>query len=69
MSYLNWSLALKTKSCAYWHEWSVFQSTGTTLVANIFIIIFFFFFVCISPLSSPFLIEGVLGSTNLFSKS
>ena len=26
MSYLNWSLALKTKSCLYWHEWSAFQS-------------------------------------------
>ena len=25
MSYLNWSLALKTKSCSYWHEWSAFQ--------------------------------------------
>ena len=39
---------------------------ATTLVATIFIIIFFprFF----SP-SSPFLIEGVLGSKNLFSES
>ena len=32
MSYLNWSLALKTKSCSYWHEWSAFQSIAVQAV-------------------------------------
>ena len=32
MSYLNWSLALKTKSCSYWHEWSTFQSIAIQAV-------------------------------------
>ena len=32
MSYLNWSLALKTKSCSYWHEWSAFQSIAVRAV-------------------------------------
>ena len=38
---------------------------ATTLVATKNVIIFFFF----SPPSLPFLIEGVLGSKNLFSES
>ena len=41
---------------------------ATMLVATIFIIIFFFPFFFSPPLS-PFLIEGVLGSKNLFSES
>ena len=56
----------------FWHERSALQLVGvavgrlaTTLVATIFIICFPFF----SPPSSPFLIEGVLGSKNLFGKS
>ena len=32
MSYLNWSLALKTKSCSYWHEWSAFQSIAVQAI-------------------------------------
>ena len=32
MSYLNWILALKTKSCSYWHEWSAFQSIAVQAV-------------------------------------
>ena len=32
MSYLNWSLALKTKSCSYWHEWSVIQSIAVQAI-------------------------------------
>ena len=44
---------------------------ATTLVATIFIIIFsiFHFFHSIFSPSQPFLIEGVLGSKNLFSES
>ena len=49
---------------------AVRRSTGNDVVATIFTIIFFQFFQfsSISP-SRPFLIEGVLGSKNLFSES
>ena len=52
------------------------EQLATTLVATIFIIIFLFIFFQFfpflsrfSPPSLPFLIEGVLGSRNLFSES
>ena len=51
----------------YWHEHAAFQSVGRlamTLVATKNDIIFFFF----TP-SSTFLIEGALGSKNLFRES
>ena len=58
----------------YWHKHAAFQrsafgrsTAGNDVVATIFIRLFFF-----SPrfsLSRPFLIEGVLGSKNLFSES
>ena len=60
-----------------WHERAAFQrsafgrsTAGNDVVATIFIRIFFSFFspFFFSP-SRPFLIEGVLGSKNLFSES
>ena len=54
---------------SYWHECAVFQSVGiyavdlVAITANIFII------PPLPPTSRPFLIEGVLGSKNLFSES
>ena len=65
----------------YWREraafqWSAFgrSTAGNDEVATIFIRIFFSFFPpffspFFFPPSRPFLIEGVLGSKNLFSKS
>ena len=65
---------------SYWYERSALQSVtirlATTLVATKNVFIFFFspvffplFFPFFFSLSSPFLIEGVLGSKNLFSES
>ena len=61
-------------SKSYWHERAAFQrsalrrsTAGNDVVATILISLFRFFFIR-SPLL-PFLIEGVLGSKNLFSKS
>ena len=58
-----------------WHERAAFQQSafgrstaGNDVVATIFISLFFFFPFFFSP-SRPFLIEGVVGSKNLFSKS
>ena len=47
---------------------AVRRSTGNDVVATISAVIFFFSFSLFSP-SRPFLIDGVLGSKNLFSKS
>ena len=66
--------------CLYWRERAAFQrsafgrsTAGNDVVATIFIRIFFFFFFPFFPPvfspSRPFLIEGVLGSKNLFSES
>ena len=62
-----------------WRERAAFQrsafgrsTAGNDIVATIFIRIFFFFpffFLPFFPPSRPFLIEGVLGSKNLFSES
>ena len=61
----------------YWRERAAFQrsafgqsTAGNDVVATIFIRLFFFFssfFPPIFPPLRPFLIEGVLGSKNLFS--
>ena len=61
MSYLNWSLALKTKSCLYWHEWWAFQSIAVQAV-DWHDDHFHYSF---PPLSQ----EGVLGSKNLLCES
>ena len=62
----------------YWRMRAAFQRTafgrstaGNDVVATIFIRLFFFSPRIFSrfPLSRPFLIEGVLGSKNLFSES
>ena len=58
----------------YWHERAAFQrlAFGRSTAGNDVVAtknnIFFFFFLFFSPLST-FLIEGVLGSKNLFSES
>ena len=59
-----------------WRERAAFQrsafgrsTAGYDVVATIFIRLFFFPPVFPVPPSRPFLIEGVLGSKNLFSKS
>ena len=63
----------------FWHERAAFQrsafgrsTAGNDVVANISISLFSSFFSRFShffPPSRPFLIEGVLGSKNLFSES
>ena len=70
------TLVSATNQMQNWHERAVFQQSafgrstaGNVVVATIFIIRFFFFSVFFSPPSRPFLIEGVLGSKNLFSES
>ena len=59
----------------YWHKCAAFQrsvfgrsTAGNDVVATISISLFLFFPVFFPP-SWPFLIEGVLGSKNLFSES
>ena len=59
-----------------WREHAVFQrsafggsTAGNDVVATIFIRLFLFFPRFFFPPSQPFLIERVLGSKNLFSKS
>ena len=58
----------------FWHERAAFQrsafgrsTAGNDVVATIFIRLFIFF--SPFPPSQPFLIEGVVGSKNLFSES
>ena len=60
----------------FWRERAAFQQSafgrstaGNDVVATIFIRIFSCFFSPPFPPSRPFLIEGVLGSKNLFSES
>ena len=58
----------------FWRERVAFQrsTAGNDVVATIFIRLFFFIFPLFFPFfppSQPFLIEGVLGSKNLFSES
>ena len=63
----------------FWHEHAAFQRSAfrrstacNDVVATIFIRLFFFFSIFsprFFPLSRPSLIEGVLGSKNLFSES
>ena len=56
--------------CHNWHECAAFQwlTAGNDIVAPIFIRPFLLFFPPVPP-SQPFLIEGVVGSKNLFSES
>ena len=61
----------------FWHEPAAFQrsafgrsTAGNDVVATIFISFFVVFFsLFFFPPARPFLIEGVLGSKNLFSES
>ena len=55
---------------SYWRERAAFgrSTAGNDVVATIFISLFLFF-LFFSPPSRPFLIDGVLGSKNLFSES
>ena len=73
--YINENAKCANLSKIYWRERAAFQrsafgrsTAGNDVVATIFIFIFFLFFLFFPP-SRPFLIEGVLGSKNLFSES
>ena len=70
MEQLSWEHYLLLARAAALQSVAVRRLTGNNVVATISAIIFFFsLFFHFSPPSRPFLIEGGLGSKNLFSES